>query len=1055
MPPSRARSSSRRERRRRSWGLVGRERERRLPAAPRRRRRRAAAAARRARHGSPGDLAGVRAGSLRVPIEEDASRPSTGRRRPRSSSSRAPTARRVARRGGGGARRARRRRLVARRTSARITWLESDIDRDGGKLYLVAGAPASGGDDEERMLRALRSIVDAGAGPPIAVGVNRGPVLAGPIGSPTRTHLRRDGRHRQPRRAPRRARVDRARSSRPARCSSARARSSRRRARQFLMKGKAKPVTGYAVGADRRRTPSRRLRPLLPLVGRRELELAMLRGGARRRADAPEPGGRDRRRAGRRQVAPRRGAGRRARSASRFCARAASRTRPRRRSAPLRALLRPADRRPPRRAAGELPARSSTAFAQAVMPDLAQWLPLLALPFDAEVAADARGRRDRPGVPARSPARRARPVPGAHAADADGDARRGRALAGRRVAARAGEARSARAAAVARRRHPPARRAAARLGRRRRARSSSRSAPTRRGRSRSPPRATLTLSDASSSRRSPTGRRATRSSSASSRSSPADDDALPETVESLLTIRIDTLASGRPPAAPPRVGDRRATFELDLLAEILPDEVGRPGAVGHGSPISSTGPGRALLQLPPRSRAHMPPTTASRTRDGARSTLRVGEALERRSPEARPGRRRPLAPLPRSGPVREGVAYAVHCRRRRALEVRERRRRRPSTSASLAAAETVRRRRTTELARVCEALGDVRELAARYDDADAAYVRGARARRRRGPAAAQARRRRRAARALRRRARAVRAGGRGRGRSRGGRAGARPRDRPLPAGEDRRMRDVRRTRGRGRYCARRPGDARRCVLRARCGRRRPRRAGTRVSRARARDLRRARACCTGRRPCSTTWGSVRTTKAPGTTRSTLYHRSEEAVRRAGDVLTGGHATNNRAEILLDQGRLDEAAELFGIALRTYRAAKFPVGEALVMINLGRLAAEEGRFAEAHRHLDDARARLEDARRRELPDRGRCPSGPGVHPRGTARRRRRAGEHRARADALRPVSSACARRCSSGCSGSLPFRPGRPRRPRRTSRRACGSRGRSGPSTSSDGPCTRR
>jgi hypothetical protein len=29
-----------------------------------------------------------------------------------------------------------------------------------------------------------------------------------------------------------------------------------------------------------------------------------------------------------------------------------------------------------------------------------------------------------------------------------------------------------------------------------------------------------------------------------------------------------------------------------------------------------------------------------------------------------------------------------------------------------------------------------------------------------------------------------------------------------------------------------------------------------------------------------------------------------------------------------------------------------------MINLGRLAAEEGRFAEAHRYLDDARARLE-------------------------------------------------------------------------------------------------
>ena len=132
----------------------------------------------------------------------------------------------------------------------------------------------------------------------------------------------------------------------------------------------------------------------------------------------------------------------------------------------------------------------------------------------------------------------------------------------------------------------------------------------------------------------------------------------------------------------------------------------------------------------------------------------------------------------------------------------------------------------------------------------------------------------------------------------------------------------------------------------------------------------------------------------------LYHRSEEVVRRAGDVLTGGHATNNRAEILLDQGRLDEAAELFDVALRTYRAAKFPAGEALVMINLGRLAAEEGRFEEAHRYLDDARAQLEALGADELPDRGRRPPCAGVHPRGSPCRRGRAGDDRPRADAQR-------------------------------------------------------
>ena len=187
----------------------------------------------------------------------------------------------------------------------------------------------------------------------------------------------------------------------------------------------------------------------------------------------------------------------------------------------------------------------------------------------------------------------------------------------------------------------------------------------------------------------------------------------------------------------------------------------------------------------------------------------------------------------------------------------------------------------------------------------------------------------------------------------------------------------------------------------------------------------------------------------------LYHRSEEIVRRAGDVLTGGHATNNRAEILLDQGRLDEAAELFDVALRTYRAAKFPVGEALVMINLGRLAAEEGRFAEAHRYLDDARAQLEalgaesflieaDARRAQAfilegrhadvvelattalgadAQHGRARRALGAA-RAAARSRRRAG------------ADARARRS-------------------RISTRACGSRGRSAPSTSSGARCTRR
>ena len=117
------------------------------------------------------------------------------------------------------------------------------------------------------------------------------------------------------------------------------------------MKGKAKPVTGHAVGAVNTARRSRRRAPLLPLVGR-ELELAVAGGGGQRRAPASEPRGGDRRRAGRRQVAAGGGAHRdRRRLSVHACAlravfgvdavRAVSRDAP------------PADRRAPRRVARE------------------------------------------------------------------------------------------------------------------------------------------------------------------------------------------------------------------------------------------------------------------------------------------------------------------------------------------------------------------------------------------------------------------------------------------------------------------------------------------------------------------------------------------------------------------------------------------------------------------------------------------------------------------------------------------------------------------------------
>jgi class 3 adenylate cyclase/tetratricopeptide (TPR) repeat protein len=63
-----------------------------------------------------------------------------------------------------------------------VALLASDLDADGGKLILTAGAPKVTGDDEERMLLAVRRILDADLPLPVRIGINRGSVFAGDIG---------------------------------------------------------------------------------------------------------------------------------------------------------------------------------------------------------------------------------------------------------------------------------------------------------------------------------------------------------------------------------------------------------------------------------------------------------------------------------------------------------------------------------------------------------------------------------------------------------------------------------------------------------------------------------------------------------------------------------------------------------------------------------------------------------------------------------------------------------------------------------------------------------
>jgi class 3 adenylate cyclase/tetratricopeptide (TPR) repeat protein len=67
-----------------------------------------------------------------------------------------------------------------------VHWLASDVYPDGGKVILTAGAPLTLGDDEERVLRAARQILDEIEGLDLRIGVNAGPVFVGDLGSPSR-----------------------------------------------------------------------------------------------------------------------------------------------------------------------------------------------------------------------------------------------------------------------------------------------------------------------------------------------------------------------------------------------------------------------------------------------------------------------------------------------------------------------------------------------------------------------------------------------------------------------------------------------------------------------------------------------------------------------------------------------------------------------------------------------------------------------------------------------------------------------------------------------------
>jgi class 3 adenylate cyclase/tetratricopeptide (TPR) repeat protein len=835
-----------------------------------------------------------------------------------------------------------------------VTWLESDIDRDGGKLYLVAGAPSSPGGDEERMLRVVRGIVEAGVGPPIAIGVNRGPVFAGVIGSRNRRTyaVMGDTVNLAARLAARATKgeilatgdvLQRSRALFEA------------QPRQFLMKGKEKPVTGYSVGRLVEVTAATE-RERLGLVDRQaELPqlIAAIDAARSRQSRAVElvgePGiGKSRLveelqtlAVGFQQLEVR-------------CEQYAASTP----FYPLRSTLRPL--------VGILPDESPeqagmklAAFVSSVMPDLAPWLPLIALPFDADAQAttevdeiDPAFRRDKLHEVLEQLLMRLLLMPttflieDAHWLD---DASQ---LLIRRLAQPA--ARPWLVCVTRRPGGPAIAGDGATL-------LELQPLPDEDSRS-------LALAAAGDQALSEEELEELTARAGGNPlfmrelvASPLGADSVPETIETLLTARIDTLAPDD------RLLLRHAavigrTFELDLLAAILPEE-------GSGDPerwrrladfVDWQGEGTLRFNHDLVRAAAYEGLSFAVRREIHGS---VGEALERRVGDAED-----LAALLslhffEAGEFDKAWGYSVAAgdaaRAKHAnidaATFYER--------ALAAAAELTPD--PIAVAGVSESLGDVRELAARYDEADAAYLQSLEL----VPSARLVRKR------------AIVGERRGRYED----ALALVDEAYATPGletSERVALELQRA-----ILLYRQGNIDECATwaeRAAGG------AAAASDQSALADAYYIRAAAEGDRggpareyldralPIFEELGLL---QRQATVLNNMgvrayyegswdeaaehYRRAEEAALRAGDVLTGAHATNNRAEILLDQGHLATAAQDFDSALRTYRAAKFTVGEVLVGVNLGRLAAAEGRFADAHEQFADAVRRFTDLGSRSM------------------------------------------------------------------------------------------
>ena len=157
-----------------------------------------------------------------------------------------------------------------------VCFLGSDVDRDGGKIILTAGAPTASGNDEERMLLTLREIVDGERTIPICVGVNKGPVFAGDIGPfYRRTYTVMGDAVNLAARLMAKAEPGEILSTASV-LEPSRTQFDARPLVPFQVKGKAQPVHAFAVGAIQRSAVAA-VDASVPLVGR-EHEMGVLLG---------------------------------------------------------------------------------------------------------------------------------------------------------------------------------------------------------------------------------------------------------------------------------------------------------------------------------------------------------------------------------------------------------------------------------------------------------------------------------------------------------------------------------------------------------------------------------------------------------------------------------------------------------------------------------------------------------------------------------------------------------------------------------------------------------